>query len=45
MPKTGEKPCTGRYCCDNCHTAISIDNIDDTLPPCPKCTNTEYSRC
>lgn len=45
MPKTGEKPGIGRYCCDNCFTIVSLDDHNDTLPPCPKCTSTEFTKC
>lgn len=45
MPKTGEKPGIGRYCCDNCFTSVSLDDHNDTLPPCPKCTSTEFTEC
>jgi len=45
MPKTGEKPGIGKYCCDNCFTIVSLDDYNDTLPPCPKCTSTEFIKC
>ncbi|MEY8416685.1 hypothetical protein AAK964_10320 [Tissierella praeacuta] len=42
MPRTGEKPGTGTYTCTNCGTTVTLDDSTDTLPPCPKCHNTEF---
>ena len=40
--KTGEKPGSGRYACTNCGTEITLNEYDK-MPPCPKCTNTEFT--
>lgn len=40
--KTGEKPGKGQYMCKSCGFVITLDDITDTLPPCPKCHKTEY---
>lgn len=45
MPTTGEKPGIGTYCCRNCGTSVTLDDSSDTLPPCPKCSKTEFDRC
>ena len=45
MPKSGEKPGKGNYCCTNCGEQITLDDDDDRLPPCPKCQNGEYNGC
>ncbi|SDA57275.1 zinc ribbon-containing protein [Methanobrevibacter millerae] len=43
MPyKTGEKPGVGTYLCINCDQKVTLDDAKDTLPPCPKCKNTEF---
>ena len=44
MPKTGEKPGKGTYRCTKCSTTVTLDDDDDTLPPCPKCDNTEFDK-
>ncbi len=44
MPKTGEKLGKGKYICTNCDQEVVLDDDTDTLPPCPKCENTRYSR-
>ena len=44
MPTLGEKPGIGVYKCTNCVTIVRLDDPDDTLPPCPKCKNTEFVR-
>ena len=41
--RTGEKPGRGKYACTNCETCVVLDE-DDKLPPCPKCTNSEFTR-
>lgn len=41
--KTGEKPGRGVYCCTNCDTKINLD-ANDKMPPCPKCTNSEFTK-
>lgn len=42
MPTTGEKPGIGTYKCLNCGTTVTLDDSSDTLPPCPKCNNTNF---
>ena len=43
MSTTGEKPGAGTYKCDNCAQIVVLDDDSDTLPPCPKCEETEYT--
>ena len=43
ISKTGERPGSGTYCCTNCHTCVELDE-KDKLPPCPKCTNSEFTK-
>lgn len=42
MVTTGEKPGKGTYTCINCGTRITLDDYDDTMPPCPKCSKTKF---
>lgn len=44
MPRTGEKPGKGTYKCTKCGQLVTLDDYDDTLPPCPKCEKTDYVR-
>ncbi|WP_084171679.1 zinc ribbon-containing protein [Alicyclobacillus contaminans] len=44
MPRTGEKPGSGYYQCTNCGEIVHLDDATDTLPPCPKCSGTNYVR-
>ena len=44
MPSTGERPGKGTYKCDNCGQIVVLDDDDDTLPPCPRCNETEYTK-
>jgi len=44
MPITGEKPGKGKYKCRKCGQVITLDNDDDTLPPCPSCDGTEWDK-
>jgi len=44
MPTTGEKPGKGTYKCTNCGTTVTLDDNSDTLPPCPKCNNTQFNK-
>ncbi|WP_445671193.1 zinc ribbon-containing protein [Paenibacillus sp. FSL K6-2524] len=43
MSTTGEKPGAGSYTCNNCNTVVYLDDNSDRLPPCPKCSETEYT--
>ena len=42
MSTTGEKPGKGIYKCTKCGQTVVLDDTTDTLPPSPKCNNTEY---
>ncbi len=42
MHTTGEKPGKGTYKCTKCTTRITLDDMTDTLPPCPKCDGTQF---
>jgi DNA-directed RNA polymerase subunit RPC12/RpoP len=44
MPTTGEKPGKGTYVCKRCKTIVTLDDDNDTLPPCPRCDNTEFDK-
>ncbi|MBE0467365.1 MAG: hypothetical protein IBX71_09120 [Candidatus Desulforudis sp.] len=44
MPTTGEKPGKGTYQCVFCGQVLTLDDHTDTLPPCPRCRNTKFSR-
>ena len=44
MATTGEKPGKGVYRCRKCGTTVTLDDHDDTLPPCPKCSGTEFDK-
>jgi DNA-directed RNA polymerase subunit RPC12/RpoP len=41
---TGEKPGKGTYVCTNCGQTVVLDDNTDTLPPCPKCDKTSYTK-
>lgn len=41
--KTGEKPGYGCYSCTNCGTEVSL-NKGDKMPPCPSCSNNEFTK-
>jgi DNA-directed RNA polymerase subunit RPC12/RpoP len=43
MSTTGEKPGIGTYKCKKCSKKVVLDDHTDTLPPCPKCQETEYT--
>ncbi|MCR4442811.1 MAG: hypothetical protein QHH10_10780 [Peptococcaceae bacterium] len=32
----------GSYTCTKCGQVVRLDDSSDTLPPCPRCNNTEY---
>lgn len=42
MYSTGEKPGIGTYKCIACGQLVRLDNVSDTLPPCPQCEKTTY---
>lgn len=44
MYKTGEKPGKGIYTCTKCGQTVVLDDSTDTLPPCPKCDSTTYTK-
>lgn len=44
MYKTGEKPGKGLYKCTHCGQLVRLDDNTDTLPPCPKCDKTTYTK-
>ncbi len=44
MYSTGEKPGKGTYRCVVCGQLVVLDDDDDTLPPCPKCEKTLYTK-
>lgn len=44
MYKTGEKPGIGKYTCSKCGQVVRLDDNADTLPPCPRCDNTTYTK-
>ncbi|GAA0115720.1 zinc ribbon-containing protein [Clostridium senegalense] len=44
MYHTGEKPGVGHYECTVCGEIVHLDDNTDTLPPCPKCSKTEYEK-
>lgn len=44
MHRTGEKPGKGRYRCTKCGEVIRLDDNSDTLPPCPRCDNTYWTK-
>ena len=43
MSTTGQKPGKGDYACTKCNKIVTLDDSSDTLPPCPKCSGTEYT--
>lgn len=42
MLTTGDKPGIGTYICNNCGQRVVLNDVTDTLPPCPKCDGTEF---
>lgn len=40
---TGEKPGKGQYSCTNCGTDVEL-NGSDKMPPCPKCSNSSFTK-
>ena len=43
MTKTGEKPGKGTYNCRECGQFVTLDDNTDTMPPCPRCSHTEFN--
>ena len=41
---TGEKPGNGTYVYTTCWQTVVLDDTTDTLPPCPKCHETSYTK-
>lgn len=41
---TGEKPGKGTYVYTYCGQRVVLDDNTDTLPPCPKCNKTSYTK-
>ena len=41
--KTGEQPGYGTYSCTNCGQLVDIGK-NDTMPPCPRCSNNEFTQ-
>jgi predicted nucleic acid-binding Zn-ribbon protein len=44
MNKTGEKPGKGSYQCTKCGKVITLEYVDDILPPCPDCHATSWRK-
>lgn len=44
MYSTGEKPGKGTYQCISCGQKVVLDDQDDTLPPCPRCDKTQFTK-
>ena len=44
MYTTGEKPGKGTYKCVKCGTTVRLDDNSDTLPPCPSCNGTKWTK-
>ena len=44
MYSTGEKPGKGEYYCTNCGQNVTLDQSTDTLPPCPRCSHTNFRK-
>ncbi|PKM41949.1 MAG: hypothetical protein CVV03_10995 [Firmicutes bacterium HGW-Firmicutes-8] len=41
---TGERPGKGTYYCISCKQPIKVNNNIDTIPPCPKCNKTQFTK-
>lgn len=41
---TGQKPGKGKYKCTECGQIVVLNDNEDTLPPCPTCNNTTYTK-
>lgn len=44
MATTGEKPGKGTYKCTKCGQLVRLDDSTDTLPPCPSCDGTNFTK-
>ena len=44
MPKTGEKPGKGKYKCNKCGYILELASDDETLPECPRCKATDFTK-
>jgi DNA-directed RNA polymerase subunit RPC12/RpoP len=44
MYKTGDKPGKGNYRCMQCGKVITLNDENDTLPACPLCNATEWTK-
>jgi len=44
MHRAGEKPGSGTYYCNMCGHEIVLTKKDETLPPCPKCAHTGFTK-
>ena len=45
MPKAGDSPGRGIYCCTRCETEVKLHEIDARLPECPRCEQDIFFRC
>lgn len=43
MPSTGDKPGAGVYICNSCGQAVTLENDDEELPPCPSCKELDFT--
>jgi len=41
---TGQKPGKGDYKCTSCGEIVHLEKITDTLPPCPKCRMSTFTK-
>jgi DNA-directed RNA polymerase subunit RPC12/RpoP len=44
MYKTGDKPGKGKYRCMQCGEIVTLDDQNDTLPTCPLCHATDWTK-
>lgn len=44
MYRTGERPGKGLYKCVSCGEVVKLDDDSDTLPPCPSCDGTVWTK-
>jgi len=43
MSTTGKKPGKGTYHCTVCGQVVILDDDTDTLPPCARCSGTDFT--